>query len=349
MFKITKHVENAFINYDEEDLKLSYFYNSLRNSSQMNNFGSGRYSMLHKIIVADFVVQNANSLDDYLQLIKLLHSINHYTIGDFVEQMLLEGIINMDGSCMFIFQQNNPSGSNNRILNMLISKDLNLKEMIYTNQSTEEEKTYVYIDDFIGTGTTVESIFSTLDVKNRVIVCNYIVEETLLKLKELGYKVIYSNLANIIDRTIKDYLINRYGRISRESDFSLDTLISEEYNSPNNNFPYLYKKNKKWVNFLNLRSGGNIRRYAIRKDNFLNIVYNHVIENECRERLAEFGYRTKKERRDLFDKVLKKSNFIRNQRVSVPVHIKGADIIGNSLNSFFESLKESKKVEKVDN
>jgi hypothetical protein len=339
-----KDIENSFINYDQNDLKLNYFYNSLRSASQMSNFGPQRDLMYHKILVSDFVVQNTNSLDDYLQLMKLLKSINHYTISDFVQNLLLNEIINMDGSCIFILQGDNPSGSNNRILNELSSKDRNFKKMIYADQSIEKEKTYVYIDDFVGTGTTIDTIFSNLDIRNRVIICNYILQETLERLEKIGYKVIYLNLATIVDETIKNYLIKRYGHISRESEFSLNTLISEDYNSPNNNFPYLYKKNKKWVNFLNLRSGGNFRSYANRKNYFLNTMYNHVIENECREKLAEFGYRTKTQRRDLFDKILKESNFMVNQRVEIPMNIKGAVIIENSLNSFFSSLKESKNL-----
>ncbi|HHT37821.1 MAG TPA: hypothetical protein GXZ95_00195 [Mollicutes bacterium] len=321
-----RNIENEFITLDKEDLKIKrFFFNAIKDSKQLVNFNNDRNKIHHILRGISFLDGNSKNYIEYDKNLSLLKGIQHYNLSDFVNQLEMDqtyqDLFFMENEdVIFIRNDGSEYGSNNRILDLIISKNISLKNKVcdYSKKSVLNSNSHiVYIDDFVGTGRTAIDLLDG-DYLKKTIVAYYILESTIEKLENEGYNVIYFNKASIV----KDEVFKYYKDINSEpynlyEEYNLNTMISESYNSPNNNFPWLfYFKNDSWRNFLDVRNNERFLRgrgnQIIKQQNeekYLNQIYNNICETRLREKLSSLGYETKNKRKNLFYTVIEQYEF----------------------------------------
>lgn len=255
----------------------------------------------------------SNSTDDSMlkELTDLVKTIASYTIDDcakyIVHQQKYRKYFNKG---VFITRENIGS-SNVKIISHILSNfshkfgEKFLITVDPTNYTTKSlNRIYlVYIDDMIGTGNTAIDEFSKYSNNfEKIVICLYASKEGLKNLEEKNIKVEFYKIAPEVNNPSLDELCKNIDDfITVPEEFTLNLALSEEFNSSNNNYPYLYK-NRVWKSFLTRRD---LRHYKRIKNDFCNKHFHYFTENFfIKHQLKSAGYTSNFERRELFRKFL---------------------------------------------
>ncbi len=352
------NIKNEFITLVKDDLKIKkFFFNAIKDSKKLYNFNNDKGKMYHILRSVSFLDGNSNNYSEYNNNLLLLKEIQHYNISEYINDLEMDSIyqkllFNKKNEIIFIKNDESLYGSNSRIIDGIINKNIGFKDKLcnYSEKDKLSENcSLVYIDDFVGTGETARTLLSG-NYLSKTIFAYYIVESTKVELEKEGYHIIHFNFA----KTVKNEIIELYKQkylppFNYSKKYNLNTLISENYNSPNNNFPWLfYCKKGNWNNFLDVRNikgfqsgmaNQNIKKTS--EEKYFSQLYNNICETKLRESLSALKYETKDKRKKLFYEVIKKYDFDDPEKVYAESTNEAELLLYLEIRKIYDSFQEN--------
>lgn len=346
-----KTIVNSFINKDEIKIKDSpnYIKKSIEEAINMVNFGDDSTTMNHIGRTINFCVLNSSNIYQFETNIQVIKKIQHFHLVDFVNKVLSDDTIYKlinNNDLILVKNADSPYGSNNRILKKLSTHNPMLANKIISHTDlTQEHKLRIYIDDFVGTGTTATELlnFRNCGENRNIILCNFIVKDTYERLIKEQYKVFMFEFTN----HLTTYEIDYFETITTDKDvkyhnkeYCLQTLISENYNPPNNNTRFLYYSNNHWNPFLNRRLSkrDKVKNIKYKEENkFKTNIFNDICEGQGVRFFNSKGINTTKKREEYFNQTYEeiyfdkiKNEFVIESNNDVKIYItKGINLIIN--------------------
>lgn len=320
----------AMINLKSEVLRLSF--SKFDNLDEHLNDGK-RFTYLSNFL------NNAKSIEELGILNSVMRKVQMYNLKSFIGILMSDrnkiGAIqnsvlivknNSDSSSIMLkrsidyedesfFKRNNITVVEVQITNRKMT-DESINKVNEQLKSTHKSK-ITYLDDFVGTGTMAFNILRNFENKEKYVVTYYIANQGLSYLKKESINVFYEYIAEVLDEDI----VKAFDEIRKEntpkgSEFCLNTAVSEDFRSPNNNHRNLYCENHIESKWFPLLARNSITKRHPLGTKLLSLRYAKQITEEpvIRDELVVLGYDTVKLRENLLAEYFLKS--INNGNIS---------------------------------